>query len=148
METELTFPKARLDQLSEHARNFDERSFERADAAEHAFLAQQLTIIRPGILETKYAELQADKWVPMNYGFDPGAQTYEIHIGNSTGDVALMTDYETNFRTVDTSLSKKTIPAGTVSACPIGLSFIGWSGGDEALLDLAAALSPHCGITR
>ena len=30
--------------------------------------------------------------------------------------------------------------------CPIGLSFIGWAGGDEALLDLACALSRHCGM--
>ena len=33
-----------------------------------------------------------------------------------------------------------------LSGCPVGLSFIGWAGGDEALLDLAVTLSPHCGI--
>lgn len=38
------------------------------------------------------------------------------------------------------------IPAGTISGCPLGLSFIGWHGGDEALLDLAVALSRHCGL--
>jgi amidase len=38
------------------------------------------------------------------------------------------------------------IPAGTVAGCPAGLSFIGWAGGDEALLDLAVTLSPRCGI--
>ncbi|HXF88574.1 MAG TPA: amidase [Xanthobacteraceae bacterium] len=38
------------------------------------------------------------------------------------------------------------IPAGTVSGCPIGLSFVGWAGGDEALLDLACALSRFCGL--
>lgn len=38
------------------------------------------------------------------------------------------------------------IPAGTISGCPIGLSFIGWHGGDEALLDLAVTLSRHCGL--
>jgi amidase len=37
------------------------------------------------------------------------------------------------------------LPAGTVENCPIGLSFIGWPGGDEALLDLACDLGPHCG---
>ena len=42
-------------------------------------------------------------------------------------------------------LPQVTIPAGTVSGCPVGLSFIGWAGGDEALLDLALRLSPHCG---
>ncbi len=43
-------------------------------------------------------------------------------------------------------LPQITIPVGTVSGCPAGLSFIGWPGGDEALLDLSVRLSRHCGI--
>ena len=43
-------------------------------------------------------------------------------------------------------LPQISIPAGTISGCPIGLSFIGWQGGDEALLDLAVTLSHHCGL--
>lgn len=43
-------------------------------------------------------------------------------------------------------LPQVSIPAGTINGCPIGLSFIGWAGGDEALLDLACALSRHCGM--
>jgi amidase len=43
-------------------------------------------------------------------------------------------------------LPQMSIPAGTVNGCPIGLSFIGWAGGDEALLDLACELSRHCGM--
>jgi amidase len=43
-------------------------------------------------------------------------------------------------------LPQMSIPAGTVAGCPIGLSFIGWQGGDEALLDLAPVLARHCGI--
>lgn len=43
-------------------------------------------------------------------------------------------------------LPQVNIPIGTVSGLPVGLSFIGWKGGDEALLDLAYALSVHCGI--
>ena len=43
-------------------------------------------------------------------------------------------------------LPQVSIPAGTISGCPIGLSFIGWDGGDEALLDLAVTLSRHCGL--
>jgi amidase len=43
-------------------------------------------------------------------------------------------------------LPQVSIPAGTISGCPVGLSFIGWEGGDEALLDLAYALSRHCGM--
>jgi amidase len=45
-------------------------------------------------------------------------------------------------------LPQVTIPIGTVSGCPVGLSFIGWAGGDEALLDLAVTLSRFCGIER
>jgi amidase len=39
------------------------------------------------------------------------------------------------------------IPAGTVSGCPIGLSFIGPARSDEALLDLAVRLAPFLGAT-
>jgi amidase len=42
-------------------------------------------------------------------------------------------------------LPQVTIPTGTVSGCPVGLSFIGWAGADEVLLDLAVRLSRHCG---
>jgi amidase len=43
-------------------------------------------------------------------------------------------------------LPQMNVPAGTINGCPIGLSFIGWAGGDEALLDLACELSRHCGM--
>jgi amidase len=43
-------------------------------------------------------------------------------------------------------LPQISIPIGTVSGCPVGLSFIAWAGGDEALLDLAVALSRFCGL--
>jgi amidase len=43
-------------------------------------------------------------------------------------------------------LPQMTLPAGTVSGCPAGLSLIGWPGGDEVLLDLAVRLARHCGI--
>ena len=43
-------------------------------------------------------------------------------------------------------LPQMSIPAGTINGCPVGLSFIGWAGGDEALLDLACKLAPHCGM--
>jgi amidase len=44
-------------------------------------------------------------------------------------------------------LPQITLPVGTVDGCPAGLSFIGWPGGDEALLDLACALARYCGLT-
>ncbi len=43
-------------------------------------------------------------------------------------------------------LPQMNLPVGTLAGCPVGLSFIGWPGGDEVLLDLACALSRHCGI--
>jgi amidase len=43
-------------------------------------------------------------------------------------------------------LPQMSIPAGTLDGCPVGLSFIGWAGGDEALLDLALVLARHCGM--
>jgi amidase len=43
-------------------------------------------------------------------------------------------------------LPQITIPVGTASGCPVGLSFIGWAGADEVLLDLASTLARHCGL--
>jgi amidase len=39
-------------------------------------------------------------------------------------------------------LPQISVPAGEAAGCPIGLSFIGWKGGDEGLLDLAVRLEP------
>ena len=43
-------------------------------------------------------------------------------------------------------LPQVNLPIGTLNGCPVGLSFIGWLGGDEALLDLACELARHCGM--
>src|SRR5262249_34441380 len=45
-----------------------------------------------------------------------------------------------------TGLPPISIPVGTVAGCPAGLSFIGWAGGDEALLDLACIVAKYCGV--
>jgi amidase len=42
-------------------------------------------------------------------------------------------------------LPQVTIPAGTTDGAPVGLSFIGWRGGDEALLSLATTMAPLVG---
>jgi amidase len=39
-------------------------------------------------------------------------------------------------------LPEISIPAAEAAGCPVGFSFIGWPGGDEALLDLAVRLEP------
>jgi amidase len=44
-------------------------------------------------------------------------------------------------------LPQVSVPAGTISGCPIGLSFLGWAGGDEALLDLAVSLAKYTGAS-
>lgn len=43
-------------------------------------------------------------------------------------------------------LPQMSIPVGTATGCPAGLSLIGWAGGDEALVDLACGLSRFCGF--
>jgi amidase len=42
-------------------------------------------------------------------------------------------------------LPQVSLPAAFVSGCPVGLSFLGWAGADETLLELAVALGPCCG---
>jgi amidase len=42
-------------------------------------------------------------------------------------------------------LPQISIPVGTVTGAPVGLSFIGWPGGDEVLLALAVRLARYCG---
>jgi len=42
-------------------------------------------------------------------------------------------------------LPQVNLPVGTIGGAPVGLSFIGWRGGDEALLDLCVKLARHCG---
>ena len=44
-------------------------------------------------------------------------------------------------------LPQVSIPAGAISGCPVGLSFIGWAGGDEDLLELAVSVSKYSGAT-
>jgi amidase len=43
-------------------------------------------------------------------------------------------------------LPQISLPIGSLGGRPVGLSFIGWAGGDEALLDLAVKLSRYCGV--
>jgi amidase len=45
-------------------------------------------------------------------------------------------------------LPQITLPVGTVSGCPVGLSLIGWPGSDEVLLGLAVSLARYCGVAR
>lgn len=42
-------------------------------------------------------------------------------------------------------LPQISLPVGIVDGCPVGLSFVGWAGADEALLNMAVTLGPYCG---
>jgi len=42
-------------------------------------------------------------------------------------------------------LPQISIPIASVSGCPVGLSLVGWRGGDEVLLDTAVTLARFCG---
>ncbi len=42
-------------------------------------------------------------------------------------------------------LPQVSLPVGTVTGCPVGISFVGAEGADEELLDLAVLLGPYCG---
>ena len=42
-------------------------------------------------------------------------------------------------------LPQVNLPIGAIAGAPIGLSFIGWAGGDEDLLALCVKLSRYCG---
>ena len=43
-------------------------------------------------------------------------------------------------------LPQMTLPVATLCGLPVGLSLIGWAGGDEALLALGLRLSRFCGV--
>ena len=45
-------------------------------------------------------------------------------------------------------LPQMTLPIGTVSGCPAGLSLIGWAGADEVLLGLSVSLARYLGLAR
>jgi amidase len=45
-------------------------------------------------------------------------------------------------------LPQVTLPVGTVAGCPVGLSFIGWAGGDQALLELAVTMARFGGVAE
>jgi Asp-tRNA(Asn)/Glu-tRNA(Gln) amidotransferase A subunit family amidase len=45
-------------------------------------------------------------------------------------------------------LPQVTLPIGSLAGCALGLSFIGWVGGDEALLALCVKLSRRCGYAN
>lgn len=98
METETPmFPQARLDQMTEAARNFNSQSppanllwrLDNAnlDGVESAFVARQLEFMRPGLFEVQYPSLKGQMLVPTNTTVDPGAEQVTITIVDQSGEV-------------------------------------------------------------
>ena len=61
--------------------------------------------------------------------------------GDATGEFRTLT-LQSTCLAGHAGLPQISIPATEGAGCPIGLSFIGWKGGDEALLDLAVRIQP------
>ncbi len=65
-------------------------------------------------------------------------------------DVATLDDFRARVMALTcisgmSGLPQATIPAAQAGGLPVGLSFIGWHGADETLLELAQRLAPYCG---
>ncbi|MEM7191539.1 MAG: amidase [Pseudomonadota bacterium] len=60
--------------------------------------------------------------------------------GASFAEFRAMTQHNTCLAGL-AGLPQISVPVGEAAGCPAGLSFIGWEGGDEALLDFAVGLS-------
>ncbi len=63
-------------------------------------------------------------------------------------DAALLDSYRTRVMRLTCiaglgGLPQVSLPLGSVGGCPVGLSLIAWAGGDETLLDVAAAISRY-----
>lgn len=93
------FDRDLLNQMEEHARNFDKRNpgtmpaqwkFDNNpnfDAAEGVFLARQLEFIRPGLYKVVYPALKAQGLFPFDYGTNTGAEQYTVRAVDRAGDV-------------------------------------------------------------
>lgn len=104
-----------------------------ADAVRSSARAHIRALIKPG---TVVALPTAPCIAPLIDTPADGLESYRVRVMRLTCTAGLG------------GLPQISVPAGTVSGCPVGLSFIGWMGGDEALLDLAAQISRHCGTVR
>lgn len=111
------FPQKYIDQMIAHAESFDPRPFRkdgthalsfRADTAESAFTLQQLTYIRPGVLEVQYPELKGAQLVPVNTRIDTGAQQHTYDIYDYVGSASITSDMSTRPPRVDVKKSQST----------------------------------------
>ena len=108
-----------------------QRDFEAANVVREKVRARADSLAQPGTVLV----------VPTSPAIAPRLDTPEPDLDKFRARVMRMTCTASL-----SGLPQVTMPIGTVDGCPVGLSFIGWRNGDEALLDLAVQLSRHCGI--
>ncbi len=105
--------------------------YREAEAARHVrarIKAKLEALARPGTLIV----LPTTPTLPPERGIPDGASFAEFR--NHTLAYTCLSGHS--------GLPQMSIPAAEAAGCPIGLSFIGWHRGDEALLDLAVRLEP------
>lgn len=112
------FPQARLDEMTQAARDFDKNNLPKTefelrgphfDAAESAFVARQLEFMRPGIFEAKYPTLKGKSLVPINSTMDPGAEQWTITIVDQVGEVKHLKDFTKDLSRVEVSTTQKSM---------------------------------------
>jgi amidase len=106
-------------------------TFAEAEAAraQRARIAERLAaLVRPGTLIV----LPTTATLPPERGIPDGASFAEFR--NETLGFTCVAGHG--------GLPQISIPAADGAGCPIGMSFIGWQGGDETLLGLAVGLEP------
>jgi amidase len=101
---------------------------EAAQALRAKIVARLTSLVRPGTLIV----LPTTPTLPPERGIPDGASFAEFR--SQTLGFTCLAGHG--------GLPQISLPAAEAASCPIGLSFIGWQGGDEALLDLAVRLEP------
>lgn len=107
------FPQKYAQLMRDHAQAFDARPYHRdtatrADSAESAFTAMQLTYIRPGVLEVEYPELKGTMLVPVNTSVDTGASQFTYDVFDYVGLAAITSDLSTEPPRVDVKKTQST----------------------------------------
>jgi amidase len=93
--------------------------------------ARLLALVRPGTMIV----MPTTPTLPPERDIPDGASTVEFR-AMTLGSTCLAGH---------AGLPQISLPVGRAAGCPVGLSFIAWQGGDEALLDLAVKLAPLLG---
>lgn len=115
-ESQIQFPKAHLDKMTEAARAFDAAKpgqhhwrfdgVSNFDASESFFVARQLEFMRPGIYMIEYPELEAKNLMPFNMSVDTGAETYTVQIVDRVGKPRIRTAQSNDTPMVELSVNE------------------------------------------